>query len=100
MASTELAPFGVCVGGTEEERREGEKKSRVLSPTKGCFQSGRRRQRGRAQEPGFGHSCRANSRPPCVGAVGRGSRRTRPHTFLMGPNYSSSCVEEFRADPL
>lgn len=72
MASTELAPFGVWVG-TEEERREGEKRSRVLSPTKGCFQSGGRRQRGRDQELGFGHSCRANSRPPCVGAVAGGA---------------------------
>ena len=49
MASTELAPFGVWVGGSEEERREGEKRSRVLSPTKGYFQSWGRRQRGRAE---------------------------------------------------
>lgn len=43
------------------------------------------------QGPGFGHGCRANLRPPCVGAGEAESRQTRPHTFLRGPNYSSSC---------
>lgn len=84
MASTELAPFGVWVGGSEEEGREGEKRSWVLSPTKGCFQSEGRRQRGRAREPGFGHSCRANSRPPCVGAVGGGEPPNKTAHFPNG----------------
>lgn len=48
----------------------------------------------------FGPSCCANSRPLCVGRWEAESRQTRPHTFLMGPNYSNSCAEEFRPDLL
>lgn len=52
------------------------------------------------ESPGVGPSCHADSRPPCVGRWEAESRRTRPHAFLMGPNYSNSCAEESRPERL
>lgn len=70
-----------------------------FSPTKNVSD----RPRGAGAEPGCWGWVTAAALTRDHRAWGRweaGRRQTRPHTFLMGPNYSNSCAEEFRADPL
>lgn len=89
MASTELAPFGVW-GGGRGGGKEGEEKELGSLPSQRDVSNLREET---AAEPESREPVTAAAPTPRTLTVawGRaGSRRTRPHTFLMGPNTAAA----------
>lgn len=71
--------------GSGEEGGKDEKGSWAFSPTKDVSNLGGGASPAEPPEClGFGHSCRANSRPPCVGSVGGGEPPSKSSHFPNG----------------